>query len=927
MTITEEGAYEDFFHRAFGQAEKSHQPFDYQTRLATGKDFPSLLNAPTGAGKTNAVLGAWLWRRLYNPETVGRRLIYCLPMRTLVEQTREVAKAAIKKLEAEEPKLKNRFSVHTLYGGDVSDDWDIFPEREQIIIGTQDLLLSRALNRGYAMNRFRWAFHFGLFNNDCLWVFDEVQLFGDGLATTAQLAAMREKFKTFGAAKSLWMSATLDKDWLKTVDFADKVDELKLLELSVEDRENSELKKRLNAVKVLQPAEIDCRLPNGLAKFAKEKHERGTQTLIVVNTVARAREVFADLEKLYAEAEKQAKKSAEPTLYENQMERPEIKLLHSRFRPAERKEWQEIFTKNPDENGNDKFINRIIVATQVIEAGVDISSKLLITDIAPFPSLVQRFGRVNRTGEFDLSEIFWVDLPLLMKHKDKFAATDLSKLDDKTLAEIVKIVKPYEWENVEKSRAILDAIDSASPNDLEEILKNPENREKYIPNHVLRQRDLIDLFDTTADLSGFDLDVSRFVRGGEERDVSIFWRENVAETIKPVKRTKKEKKELAKMFAPRRDELCPAAIYDAKALIDKKKAWTFDALSGEWRETNKENLRTGMIILLDAESGGYEREIGWNPKSKKVEIVPLETKKDANENLLNESYGDDVLTTEPSPMNKFLRYTQTLQAHSREVKQAATRILAELNLAELDGFAAQITSAAHHHDLGKAHPVFQATVQNIDKDTPLENVIFDEFLAKATSGGKHRRKKFRHELASALALLEAGKSDLEIYLVATHHGKVRLSIRALPDETKPPKPEENIQPEKKPPAGSFAESMARMNEHYETIHFDTEMKSFLKAELQAEGKFARGIWDGDELPETDLGDGLIFPETVLNLDAMLLGGRGDGKPSWLERMINLRDKLGVFRLAYLEAIVRAADVQASACPQDYFEKGEAENDK
>lgn len=921
MTIREEGAYENFFRLAFSKnAEQSHEPFGYQTRLAIGTEFPSLLNAPTGAGKTAAVLGAWLWRRWFNPETVGRRLIYCLPMRTLVEQTREAAKSAIKKIEAEHSNLKGRFSVHTLYGGEVSDDWDIFPEREQIIIGTQDLLLSRALNRGYAMNRFRWAFHFGLFNNDCLWVFDEVQLFGDGLATTAQLAAFRadkKKIGTFGNSNSLWMSATLDKDWLKTVDFGDKVDELKSLELSAEDRENSELKKRLKAVKVLRRAEGDCRLPNGLARFAMEKHERGTQTLIVVNTVLRAQEVFAELEKLRAEAERQAKKSSEPTLYENQTAKPEIKLLHSRFRPAERKEWKEIFTKKTDENGNDKFINRIIVATQVIEAGVDISSKLLITDIAPFPSLVQRFGRVNRTGEFDSAEIFWIDLPLT-KSKEKYAATDLVKLDDKTLAEIVKIVKPYEWENVEKSRAILETIDSASPNDLEEILKNPENREKYTPNHVLRQRDLIDLFDTTADLSGFDLDVSRFVRGGEERDVSFYWRENAETKVNEIKEalklneareTKRAKvsqktlREWNKALSADRSELCSVQLFRAKEFLKNKTAWTFDALRKEFVKVDANNLRTGMIILLDVKEGGYNNKEGWHGKPAKsakdyLEAVPLDEKPEVKD-LSNESFDDDEQTYETKiekksgdgKENKFISYTQTLTAHSHEVKQAAVNILDKLGLPELAEFSEQIISAAHHHDLGKAHPVFQATVQKIDKDTPLETVIFGEFLAKATSGGKHRRKKFRHELASALALLEAGKSDLEIYLAAAHHGKVRLSIRALPDETKPFELDEN--------------------KNYKPL----------------DKKFARGIWEDDELPETDLGDDVIFPKTDLNLDALSLGKSASGESSWLERMINLRDELGVFRLAYLEAIVRAADVQASQKPIKTLPETEVNNDK
>ncbi len=300
---TENISYEELFRTAFDKT-----PFHYQTQLAETV-LPELINVPTGAGKTAAILGAWLWRRINNPESVGRRLIYCLPMRTLVEQTREVAKSAVENLV-----LKDRFSVHTLYGGDVSDDWDIFPEREQIIIGTQDLLLSRALNRGYAMNRFRWAFHFGLFNNDCLWVFDEIQLFGDGLATTSQLQAMREKFQTFGNAKSIWMSATLDKNWLKTIDFAPKVDELKTLSLSSEDKQGEVLSKRLIAVKDLKKAGIECRLPKGLAEFVVEKHENETQTLVVVNTVKRAQEVYAEIEKLYVEAEKQSKKSDKPTL-------------------------------------------------------------------------------------------------------------------------------------------------------------------------------------------------------------------------------------------------------------------------------------------------------------------------------------------------------------------------------------------------------------------------------------------------------------------------------------------------------------------------------------------------------------------------------------------------------------------------------------
>ena len=58
------------------------------------------------------------------------------------------------------------------------------------------------------------------------------------------------------------------------------------------------------------------------------------------------------------------------------------------------------------------------MATQVIEAGVDLSSQLLITDLAPYASLVQRFGRCNRAGELTEARIFWVDLTTQCKGRE-----------------------------------------------------------------------------------------------------------------------------------------------------------------------------------------------------------------------------------------------------------------------------------------------------------------------------------------------------------------------------------------------------------------------------------------------------------------------------------------------------------------------------
>lgn len=113
----------------------------------------------------------------------------------------------------------NRIAVHLLMGGEESTDWALWPERDAVLIGTQDMLLSRALDRGYAARRARWPMDFGLLNNDCLWVFDEIQLMGSGLATSSQLDCFMSKlWGPMIRNHFLWMSATIAANGLQTRD-------------------------------------------------------------------------------------------------------------------------------------------------------------------------------------------------------------------------------------------------------------------------------------------------------------------------------------------------------------------------------------------------------------------------------------------------------------------------------------------------------------------------------------------------------------------------------------------------------------------------------------------------------------------------------------------------------------------------------------
>lgn len=84
----------DTFDKFFAAATSHGKPFHYQAKLAGGKDGTKceskLINIPTGCGETAAVVLAWLWNRVEKQHgDWPRHLVYCLPMRTLVEQTRD----------------------------------------------------------------------------------------------------------------------------------------------------------------------------------------------------------------------------------------------------------------------------------------------------------------------------------------------------------------------------------------------------------------------------------------------------------------------------------------------------------------------------------------------------------------------------------------------------------------------------------------------------------------------------------------------------------------------------------------------------------------------------------------------------------------------------------------------------------------------
>ena len=793
-------------------------PYPYQETFAEGAALPTLLRVPTGAGKTEAAALGWLYRRFKHPnrkvrDSTPRRLVYCLPMRTLVEQTVERIKGWIGNLG-----MADEVGAVTLMGGEPPTQWYLHPEKPFIIVGTQDMLLSRALNRGYGSSPFMWPVEYGLLNNDCLWVIDEVQLMANGLPTSTQLAGLRNKLETYGPAHSVWMSATIQPQWLATVDHPEPSSS-QVMELGPDDMVNPGLGKRHNARKIVSEVSIanNNQYPRKMAELIKERHKPGTLTLAIVNTVKRAQAVYRELNntrRISLDAERV--------------------LVHSRFRAPDRENKQGAITSGVDTSGP----GMIVVATQAIEAGVDISARTLITELAPWPSLVQRFGRCNRTGEDGQGDIFWVD----MGERNQDTA-------------------PYGPEEVASARPLMRGLEgkSAGPSDLEGLADSLEGIEHLT---VIRGRDVLGLFDTTPDLSGSYLDVSQYVRGSDERSVSVYWR--VVPEEGPAEGEPR----------PLHSETVSVPLgknIDDYFKEDGRGAWVWDFLDGRWRQVRPREIYPGMTLLLDAAHGGYSPDTGWDPSNRNpVDPVPTQANNLEGAQRLEDGQGSD-------PWSTSQRTQVTLSNHCRHVEEAVKRTLSELSVWSIEPpIRDAIELAALYHDAGKAHPAFQRMMMGLPEGAELPRCQAP--LAKSSGNGKNERRHFRHELGSALAILEHRSEledrtrDLAAYLAAAHHGKVRLGIRSLPGrDGRNPEPDRLL---------------------------------------------GYQVSEPEMLPAVDFGQGLRIDETKLDLAIARIGLDGQGRRSWLDRTTALLDWLGPFRLACLEALVRAADMRASRDEQE-----------
>jgi len=268
----------------------------------------------------------------------------------------------------------------TLQTGEQPDD--PFFDRGRIIVTTYDQLLSGLLCGPYGLSDRLHNINAAAIAG-ALVVFDEFHLMPLSRAFLTAVATLR---LFTGLCQSVWMTATATAPLERLLCSA-----LDALPVPNDHAAMRVMLDSLTSVTSVQRSLVAEPTPLTADAVLNRHHRR---SIAIVNTVGRAQALFDELRTKLDE-------------------RTHVKLimLHSRFFRGDRHRLearlQELFGKGAADSA-------ILVATQVIEAGIDISCERLHTELCPMNSLAQRAGRCARfAGEVGTVHVYRLpDVPL-----------------------------------------------------------------------------------------------------------------------------------------------------------------------------------------------------------------------------------------------------------------------------------------------------------------------------------------------------------------------------------------------------------------------------------------------------------------------------------------------------------------------------------
>jgi len=326
------------FYKFLGFEPYEHQRKAYEKIFSLADEGGCIIiKAPTAAGKTEAAVASYFAGVKDRSFPFGK-LIYVLPNHALVNaQQKRLEEKIAKKLGLNLKIVVDHGSAYhkPMLNGDV-------------VVCTLD-----AFVYGFVAQRtFGYRLHYpmGCIASSLI-VFDEVQMYQDQEYYTPWLINKIMKYLYKSRIPFVVMTATLPK----------KLEKILFDGININDEIVAETAKRGN-VEVRQEKE---KLLQSIDRFIKDINE-SRKVGIILNQVHKAQETFKLIKKRVNK---------------------EVILLHSRIIAKERERREKYLSANSE---------FVVVATQVIEAGLDVSFDLMLTEIAPIDALIQRIGRVAR---------------------------------------------------------------------------------------------------------------------------------------------------------------------------------------------------------------------------------------------------------------------------------------------------------------------------------------------------------------------------------------------------------------------------------------------------------------------------------------------------------------------------------------------------